>query len=724
MRFWQSIGFFAVPSRRTLTISSAKTHRAVGRGSAPGPAESGERAKEQPGMRIAAEKKSFGEASSPIKESEAQLMNYDFSMECGCFDNAFAMTVLSGNDFRQSDFFDAGEKFCEMGANGFSYGVLGWQLVFDRPAGSLGYIFSTADLYATPDDYRWILRNIAEISEEPVRLGSLTEGSRCVYALIPKTREEAKEDGLPSSPLDHWVEVTYDLDDYPDYGRCRELIDLLAEAGAVVRITTGVSYENNSTGGNVLISLPGEMTLRMRCSILRSFPFVKIKKIDPGEGETKDAEQLSVRQLRSIVASFLCDGFSRARHLKLEEEEKMAWEKKAREKGKGELKKDSRYDVDIDVLDLSVRAYNCLKRGNIHTLQDLRLLDEEDLLKIRNLGQRAADEVREKFAAFERELAENKKEEEPEETKTEETKKEEAEAKAKAKAKAEPQPMPKYMDKLDGMIGLENVKKQIRKIAAFAKMKKELSAQQDDRLSIALNMEFVGNPGTAKTTVARIVAGILHEIGLLPEDGLVEVGRADLVGQYVGHTAPLVKEVFQKAKGKVLFIDEAYSLATERCGGFGDEAINTIVQEMENHRSDTVVIFAGYQDKMKAFIDRNPGLRSRVPFRVEFQDYDAAEMAQIAELEAKRRGFGVSEDAKEKILSICSQVAQRPDAGNGRFCRNLIENAILSYAQRVYGEEGSPAEKDFILIGEDFTLPEEFVPVKVKKDPIGFLSAS
>ena len=162
---------------------------------------------------------------------------------------------------------------------------------------------------------------------------------------------------------------------------------------------------------------------------------------------------------------------------------------------------------------------------------------------------------------------------------------------------------------------------------------------------MVLNMEFIGNPGTAKTTVARITAGILHEIGLLPTSELVEVGRADLVAKYTGQTADKVKEVFQKAKGKLLFIDEAYALTDCWENSYGDEAISTIVQEMENNREDTVVIFAGYPDKMNEFFSRNPGLRSRVPFTIRFSDYSAEEMAQIVEAEAKKRGFSLMPEA-------------------------------------------------------------------------------
>ena len=278
-----------------------------------------------------------------------------------------------------------------------------------------------------------------------------------------------------------------------------------------------------------------------------------------------------------------------------------------------------------------------------------------------------------------------------------------------------------YFAELETLIGLNEVKMQVKKIAAFAKMQKEMKAQGKGNLSVALNMEFSGNPGTAKTTVARILAGILNQVGILESAEIVEVGRASLVAGYVGQTAERVREVFRSAKGKVLFIDEAYSLVEHWEGGYGDEAINTIVQEMENNREDTVVIFAGYPKQMEDFFARNPGLRSRVPFKIGFCDYSLEEMLKITALEAERSGFTLAPEAEETVKKLAAPEERQSGFGNGRFCRNLVENALLSYALRVYGEdEGTVTEAthDFVLRPEDFSAPE--ISAEAKRAAIGF----
>ena len=274
-----------------------------------------------------------------------------------------------------------------------------------------------------------------------------------------------------------------------------------------------------------------------------------------------------------------------------------------------------------------------------------------------------------------------------------------------------------YMDELQSLVGIKAAKDQVKKILAFAKMRKAMEEKGEQLEPITVNMEFVGNPGTAKTTVARIVAGLLKEIGIIKTGEFIEVGRADLVARYVGQTATTVQSIFQRAKGGVLFIDEAYSLLEEGRGGFGDEAINMIVQEMENNRKDTIVIFAGYPDEMEKFFLRNPGLRSRVPFRVRFDDYTTDELADICELEAVKRGFLTDINAKAFIKEICARSTKNIESGNGRFCRNLVERAVLNFALRNYGGDEVDADIEYILKKEDFcdvTVFEE------KKSTIGF----
>lgn len=239
------------------------------------------------------------------------------------------------------------------------------------------------------------------------------------------------------------------------------------------------------------------------------------------------------------------------------------------------------------------------------------------------------------------------------------------------------------VEELNEMIGLAQAKAVIYKALNYYKVQKLYKDKGIPNDRPAMHMVFKGNPGTAKTTVARLFARIMRDNGLLDKGDLYEVGRADLVGKYVGWTAQMVKEKFKLAKGGVLFIDEAYSLIDDKCGLYGDEAINTIVQEMENNRENMIVIFAGYPDKMEQFLSRNPGLRSRIAFHVPFLDYDTEELAAIAKLIADKQGLKFTEGFYSKLFDAFDLARQTENFGNGRYVRNLIEQARMEQANRI-----------------------------------------
>jgi len=255
---------------------------------------------------------------------------------------------------------------------------------------------------------------------------------------------------------------------------------------------------------------------------------------------------------------------------------------------------------------------------------------------------------------------------------------------------------------LQELIGLSEAKKVVNRALNYYKVQKLFAEKGTMTDRPSMHMVFTGNPGTAKTTFARLFAQIMQEEGILSDGKFCEVGRGELVAEYVGQTAPRVKKAFERAKGGILFIDEAYSLVDDRDGLYGDEAISTIVQEMENHRDDTVVIFAGYPDEMEKFLNKNPGLRSRIAFHVPFEDYSAQELCDIATLIAREKGLSIAEDAMEKLSGIFEVAKRNSDFGNGRFVRNIIEQAKMAQASRLVAMDYDVVtDKDITTIREE-----------------------
>ncbi len=238
---------------------------------------------------------------------------------------------------------------------------------------------------------------------------------------------------------------------------------------------------------------------------------------------------------------------------------------------------------------------------------------------------------------------------------------------------------------LDSLIGLGDVKEQVETHLAFLEVQRERSRQGFDNITLTHHLAFLGNPGTGKTTVARLLAELYGAMGLLEIGHLVEVDRAGLVGQYVGHTAARTGRAVRRALGGVLFIDEAYALTPvgPRNGDFGTEAIETLVKRMEDHRDNLVVIAAGYPQLMGHFLESNPGLRSRFAREITFPDYAATELVQIAHKMAGDASYTFADDA-DPVLEATFETARRsPSFGNARFARRLFEQAIEQQAVRL-----------------------------------------
>lgn len=651
------------------------------------------------------------------------MANHVMNFEGVQLANVKLLTMHDPEEVWSEHFCTVCERFLHSAALLGMDAFLGCQIQKDLEGKYRASVFSSAGAKVTKKDYQWMFEGCADVSEgistdacegkgeEKGEKGLLTKGKDLFWE---KSRKIYVIEKAPYSDEDRHSEK---------YGQEFGLhqagfLDCMRESGAAMRILAGTDRDEGQ--GVILLSMAEEMTLKMRAVLSLSLPKTVVREVIASDSFSPRANWLPMGCLKMGMLGLL-----ELKRAELNEEE----ENRMMEEALGEEKfvLDDDYFLDenlperrigkdssIDELELSVRAYNCLKRAGINTVGVLLSLSDEDFAKIRNLGKKATDEIKSKLTelGFDKAAVATADQ-------------------AQAFCPASADPKPSSADRLQELIGLDNVKEQVKKITAFAKMKRDMKERGQGNMNLALNMEFIGNPGTAKTTVARILANIFHEIGLLPYGEVLEVGRADLVAGYVGQTADKVKSVFQKARGKVLFIDEAYSLVENRRGDYGDEAITTIVQEMENHRDETIVIFAGYPDEMEEFFSINPGLRSRVPFQISFADYSAEELVQITKLEAEKHGFSIAEQAVGVVADLCREIVGQRVAGNGRFCRNLVEEAILNYADRVYGGDGDfehaeddakdnakdnatgLEEKDFVLMEIDFpatgkvTAPKE-----------------
>lgn len=544
--------------------------------------------------------------------------------------------------------------------------TLGFEIVMKSGEPYKNYIYLDSDKEICADEFDWIFGNYAKVVPDKYILEDKTQkNGRIKYRAVAcesMNMNFIDEDILYTSHKSEYFEVM-----------CKEI----SEVGGHISVIIKAGGNKDGNAGSIIFDFPQRISKKLKSLISMVFYGCVLEEV---RDEVSDSS-ISKNNLRGYIIILL-------KVLGLQQK----------------LDKDS-----IDNLELGVRSYNALKKANITSIKKLLEMSDEELLKVRNLGRKNVAEIRTQLieknyiSSCEDEFFENME-------------------------ILEFHPISEdifddivdkrnYMDELQALVGIKSAKDQVKKILAFAKMRKAMEEKGEQLEPITLNMEFVGNPGTAKTTVARIVAGVLKEIGIITSGEFIEVGRADLVAQYVGQTAPMVKSVFQRAKGGVLFIDEAYSLLDKGNGRFGDEALNMIVQEMENNRKDTIVIFAGYPDEMDEFFLRNPGLRSRVPFRVRFDDYTTDELSDICELEAGKRGFLIDVKAKELIKEICESSTGNIENGNGRFCRNLVEKAILNFALRNYGGDEAAENIEYILKKEDFN---DITVFNRKKTAIGF----
>ena len=262
----------------------------------------------------------------------------------------------------------------------------------------------------------------------------------------------------------------------------------------------------------------------------------------------------------------------------------------------------------------------------------------------------------------------------------------------------------------NSLIGLEPVKTRIKETASLLLVDKAREKLGLVSESPTLHMSFSGNPGTGKTTVALKIADLLHRLGYVRKGHLVSVTRDDLVGQYIGHTAPKTKEVLKKAMGGVLFIDEAYYLyRPENERDYGQEAIEILLQVMENNRDDLVVVLAGYKDKMDKFFESNPGFRSRVAHHIDFPDYSNDELLEIAEVMVAGMNYKFNKGSIKAMAEYIELRRKQPHFANARSIRNAIDRARLRQANRVFNNSDGPIGVNFLSQIEDVDIRQSRV---------------
>ena len=277
-----------------------------------------------------------------------------------------------------------------------------------------------------------------------------------------------------------------------------------------------------------------------------------------------------------------------------------------------------------------------------------------------------------------------------------------------AEKEEEKQPEEDPMEQLNSLIGLTTIKKDVADLMDFVKVQKLRRDSGLKSVPVSLHLVFTGNPGTGKTTVARIISKLYKQIGVLEKGQLVEVDRSGLVAGYVGQTAIKTTEQIEKAMGGVLFIDEAYSLS-KKDDTFGEEAIDTLLKAMEDRRDDFVVIVAGYTDPMKKFIESNPGLKCRFNKYIEFPDYTVDELMSIFEMNCRKYDYVIEEDAKKHVRELISlkKLEQRENFANAREVRNLFEKIITKQARRVALLENPTHEEMTMILMEDINVTDE-----------------